>query len=400
MRLTRYRLARTASGLAFAALLLSSAGCSWVTGLFSSSDKDSKPAVLQDFKETLRVRKVWSAGIGSGGDGLRLALTPASDGTHVFAAGHDGEVNSFEVESGRRVWRIKTRLPLAGGPGVGNGHVVVGAANGVIVALRAEDGKQEWRAALGSEVLAAPAVGAKSAFVRTVDGKLVALSLADGSQSWFSQQSVPRLSLRGTGAAVVDRDTVICGFDNGHVAAYDARDGSVIWDLLLAPPSGRTEVERLSDLNAAVWVAGDDVYAVGYHGRVASLTRRSGQVLWSQDFSSYAGLGADLNNVYVAGDAGQLVAFERSSGREIWRREELRNRDLTAPVPFGSSVVVGDLDGYVHWFDPQTGAPQARVRADSSRISAAPLVVNDIIYVQSDDGELVAYRAVTPAQEK
>jgi outer membrane protein assembly factor BamB len=298
------------------------------------------------------------------------------------------------------VWRTKTGLPLAAGPAVGSGSVVIGATSGMVVALRAEDGKEQWRVSVGSEVLAAPVIGPKSAFVRTVDGRLLALSLGDGSQTWFAQQSVPRLSLRGTGAPVLDRDLVICGFDNGRMAAYEARDGTQVWDVLLDPPAGRTEVERLSDLNSTVRVVGDDVYVAAYQGRISALARESGQVAWSREFSSYAGLGADLSNVYVAGDAGQLVAFNRANGEERWRRDELRNRDLTAPTPFGGSVVTGDYDGYLHWFDAETGAPQARVRADSSRITAAPLVVNDLLFVQSDDGDVVAFRDVTPARGK
>jgi outer membrane protein assembly factor BamB len=248
-------------------------------------------------------------------------------------------------------------------------------------------------------VLAPPAVDARHAYVRTVDGKLIALSLADGSQAWFVQQTMPRLSVRGTGAPVVAAGKVICGFDNGRVAAYDVNDGTQVWDLLLAPPSGRTEVERLSDLNATVQVLGDDVYAVGYQGRLAALVRESGQVLWSREISSYAGLGADLSNLYVSTAAGEVVAVERVSGRELWRYTALRNRDLTAPAAFGSSVVVGDLEGYLHWLNAGTGELEARARAGSERITSAPLVVNELLYALTDGGALVAFRDATKPRE-
>ena len=330
---------------------------------------------------------------------IALALTPASDGTRVFAADNDGRVSAFDAARGKRLWRTDSNLPLAGGPAVGEGHVVTGSSDGFVISLRAEDGKQEWRANVASEVLAAPAVGPRQAYVRTVDGKLIAINLTDGSQAWFAQQTMPRLSVRGTGSPVLQGNVVICGFDNGRVAAYDVNDGSVAWDVLVTPPAGRTEVERLSDLNATVQVIGDDVYAVGYQGRLAALARDSGQILWSVAFSSYAGLGADLNSLYVAGDAGELLAVERSSGRELWRQGQLGHRDLTAPTPFAGSVVVGDFEGYLHFFDAGTGTLQARVRADSARITSAPLVVNDTLYVVTDGGELAAYRDVTPREK-
>lgn len=367
-------------------------GCSWFG---SDDDEVNPPAELTELEPTLKIREAWSSGVGSGNDILRLALAPVSDGTRIYAADNDGRVAAFDTARGKREWRADTELPLAGGPAVGEGYVVAGSSDGYVVALGAEDGKEKWRANVASEVLAAPAVGAGHAFVRTVDGKLIALSLADGKQAWFVQQTMPRLSVRGTGSPVVDRDLVICGFDNGRVAAYDAATGSGVWDVLVVPPTGRTEVERLADLNATVQVLGAEVYAVGYQGRLAALARESGQALWSIEFSSYAGLGADLNTLYVAGDDGELLAVERASGRELWRQSLLAFRDLTAPTPFGRSVVVGDFEGYLHFFSAADGTLQARVRADSSRITSAPLVVNDMLYVLTDGGQLVAFRDAT-----
>lgn len=376
---------------------LAGTGCSWFGG---DEKEEGAPAELVDIEPTRRIREAWDAGLGEGTEFMRLALAPSSDGTRIYAAASDGRISAFNAAKGERLWRAKTKLPLSGGPAVGNGYVVAGSTDGQVVALRAEDGAEAWRVDVASEVLAAPAIGPDHAYVRTVDGKLIALKLTDGGQAWFVQQTMPRLSVRGTGSPVVASSMVICGFDNGRVAAYDINDGTQIWDLLLAPPAGRTEVERLSDLNGTVQVLGDDVYAVGYQGQLSALARESGQVLWTREASSYSSVGADAGNIYVTTDNGEIVAVERRSGRELWRYTELQNRDLTAPAPFGSSVVVGDFEGYLHWFEAGTGKPEARVRAGSARISAAPLVVNELIYVLTDDGDLVAYRDSTKPREK
>jgi outer membrane protein assembly factor BamB len=321
-----------------------------------------------------------------------LALDVATDGSNVYAAAHNGRVHAFEAFKGTRLWKRKTKLPLSAGPAYGEGIIVLGTNNGEVIALDAKDGSERWRTMVSSEVLAVPAVTTELVLVRTVDGKLVALNIDTGGESWFIQQSVPRLSVRGTGAPVVMQDMVVCGFDNGRIAAYELGDGSLIWDLLLSPPSGRTEVERLSDLNATVRAVGDDIYAVGYHGSLSALAVESGQILWTREISSYTGLGVDFNNLYVTGEASQLYAMSRRSGRELWQHEMLLNRDVTGPTPYGSSIVVGDLDGYVHWFDVRDGNLQARMRADGDRITSAPLVVNDTVFVLTDGGKLVAYR--------
>ena len=299
---------------------------------------------------------------------------------------------------GKRLWRTNVKLPLAGGPAVGSGHVLAGSSDGYVVSLNAETGASEWRVNVASEVLASPAAGPSHAYVRTVDGKLIALDLADGRQAWFAQQTMPRLSVRGTGSPVVDRNLVICGFDNGRVAAYDINDGSVVWDVLVAPPSGRTEVQRLSDLNATVQVIGEDVYAVGYQGRVVALARESGQTLWSVEFSSYSGLGADLNNLYVSGDTGELLAVERSSGRELWRQNRSQlSRSHGADAVRRARWWWATSTATCTSTTPPQRQLQARVRAASARITSAPLVVNDMLYVLTDSGELVAFRDATPA---
>jgi outer membrane protein assembly factor BamB len=162
--------------------------------------------------------------------------------------------------------------------------------------------------------------------------------------------------------------------------------------VLFELPSGRSEIERLSDVNSTVQVAGGDVYAISYQGRLGAIAIESGQLLWTREISSYSGLAVDVSTIFVTDQFSELVALSRGSGRELWRKKTLRNRDVSAPAVFGSSVVVGDFEGYLHWFDIETGDQQARIKAGSKRITSQPLVVNDILYVMSDNGSIYAFR--------
>ena len=234
--------------------------------------------------------------------------------------------------------------------------------------------------------------------MRTVNGKLASFDNETGEQLWTVQQSVPRLSVRGTSAPVISRGMAISGFDNGRVAAYDLADGGEVWSVLMELPSGRSEIERLADINSAVQVAGGDVYAIGYQGRLGAIAIESGRLLWTRELSSYSGLTLDVGNIYVTDQFSELVALSRGSGRELWRKMEVRNRDVSAPAVFSGSVVVGDFEGYLHWFDAETGDLQVRVRAGKDRITSKPLVVNDMLYVASDNGSVYAYRIKEPRQ--
>lgn len=371
-----------------APLLLSTTGCS----VFGGKDEAAPPAELVKFKPTLRVKKAWDAGLGDESESLRLALQPASDGSRIFAAAHDGKVSAFEAVKGKRLWRRKTRLELSGGPATDGTVVVAGSSDGEVVALEADTGKVRWVHEVSSEVLAAPVLAGGLALVRTVDGKLTALDLGTGEQRWFVQQAMPRLTVRGTGSPVIIKNTVYCGFDNGKLASYALADGTAGWEVMLDPPGGRNEIERLSDINSSIRVIGEDLYVVGYRGQLSSVAAESGQVMWSQETPSYDGLAVDLQNVYVSGSDGTLVALNRHTGVEEWKQPMLKNRDISGPAAFGNSVVVGDFEGYVHFFDATTGKLQARVRAGGERVTSPPLVVNDMVYVQTDGGDLTAFR--------
>ncbi|MBM4221598.1 MAG: outer membrane protein assembly factor BamB, partial [Gammaproteobacteria bacterium] len=187
-------------GVLLAASALSTGGCSIFGG---DDDEEDEPVELPDFKSTIKIDKVWSAGLGDDTEFLRLALAPASDGSRIFAAAHDGQVSAFEAVKGKRLWRSETGLQLSGGPATDGKVVVLGSSNGEVIALDAGDGREMWRKSLSSEVLAAPAVAPGLALVRTVDGRLTALGIGDGGQRWFVQQNMPRLTVRGTGAPVV-----------------------------------------------------------------------------------------------------------------------------------------------------------------------------------------------------
>jgi outer membrane protein assembly factor BamB len=362
-----------------------------------SKDKDvDQPAKLTDFNATIRAERVWTASVADkGAKPLRLGLGLAVEGNHVYAAGRKGEVAAFDLASGRTLWRAKTKLALSGGPGAGAGLVVVGSTFGDLVALNAADGAVRWKVRLNGEVLSAPAVGERLIAVRTVDGKLRGLSLKDGQELWTQEQQVPRLSLRGTAWPVMTGDLVLCGFDNGKVAAVNVNDGSIQWETTISPAHGKTELERLDDVDAGVKVSGPDVYAIGFQGRIAMLALDTGQIWWSHDASSFRGIGLDDGALYVPTADGEVVALRRRTGTELWRQKALLHRRLSAVVDADTSVVTGDYQGYVHWLDKATGALAARASTGKVRISNSPVVVGNMVLVVNDAGKISAFR-MTP----
>jgi outer membrane protein assembly factor BamB len=378
------------------------------------------PAELKDLPNAVAVTRLWSASLKGDAESLRLGLQPASDGQRVYAASRGGEVAAWDLATGRRAWRtIPDRLTrgsteslglwrlmtfqlgklsgqrLAAGPSVADGIVVVGSSDGEVTALAAEDGKQLWSTVVGGEVIAPPAIGRGLVVVRTVSGALYALEATDGRVRWQAEQPVPSLTVRGTGAPVHDGARIYAGFDNGKIAAYEPARGTQLWEAQLSLPSGRSDIDRLADVDGVLSVSRDELVAAGLHGRIALIAADSGRALWQRDFSTHVGVTADADAVYAT-DADSLVwAFDRRDGGTLWTQDDLRARMLSAPTEIGTAVAVGDLEGWVHLLDRATGNLVGRVRAGDGPISMPPLAVGDVLVVQDGAGALTAFRVGT-----
>ncbi len=148
------------------------------------------------------------------------------------------------------------------------------------------------------------------------------------------------------------------------------------------------------DIDADPIIKDKAVYAVTYQGQIAALKLFNGEVIWRRDMSSHAGLGVGPDNVYVTDESSHVWALNRSNSASMWRQSKLEARRVSPPAVFDQFVVVGDLDGYVHWLRREDGQFAARVRIDSDSIVAAPVATAFAVYVYGSGGELAALQVV------
>jgi outer membrane protein assembly factor BamB len=354
------------------------------------SDNQEPPAELTDYEPTLSIRTLWSRDTGAGSADQELRLVPAYHQGRIFVADSEGQVQALDVGSGEPVWTVQTETPISGGPGVGNGKVMFGTRKAEIIALREEDGSELWRTRVSSEVLSVPQAAEGTVVVHTVDGRLYGLSTDSGEHKWTYDRSEPVLTLRGSSSPVIDRSNVITGFSNGVLVSLTLATGEPRWEVVVTPPHGRSELERIVDIDTDPVVRDGMVYVGSYQGDVAGIGQDTGVVLWRRRMSSYAGMAADWRRLYVTDASSRVWALDEQNGSALWKQEKLLHRRLTAPVLLGDYVLVGDLEGYVHWLSYDDGSQKARVRVSSSPISIAPQVVDEVAYVYADDGTLAA----------
>lgn len=363
-----------------------------------SAPKDNvlPPTPLAEISPSLSVQQLWKRSVGKGERRLWLRQAPAVAVGRVYAADSKGQVIAFDLNSGAEVWKVQTDIRLASSVGTGEGYLVLGGLDGEVLSLDVFNGAERWRTKVTSEVLAAPAVSRGIAVVRSHDGRVFGLGLADGGRRWIYDRGVPALSVRGNSAPVAENGLVFAGYDSGHVVALRLETGVELWEQAIAQPEGRTELDRMVDIDGDLIVADGEVYATSYRNRLVGIAADSGRPLFDRDLGSYGGIASAGERLFVSDNAGTVWALNRRSGAALWRQEGLANRWLTTPVVHGNAVVVGDLEGYLHWLDLDSGQFVARQRLSKRAIRATPKVSDGVLVAVDVRGQLAAYRTSQP----
>jgi outer membrane protein assembly factor BamB len=368
-------------------------GCSSVRNLFSSKkDAALKPVKLAEFTPSASVVRLWSAKAGKGEGVIGARQGPAIADGRVYAAAVRGGVRAFDLQTGASLWHFDSKLPLSGGPGVGDGLVVAGSLEGDVVALDAATGAQKWTAKVGNEVIAAPTIGQGLVFVHSNDGRVTAFDEASGQRRWFWEHEMPQLTVRGNDAPVLGPGYVFIGNDDGTVAALAVSDGHPVWQQAVAEPEGRTELERMSDVDGSPVLDDTTLYATSFKGKTVALDAPSGRPSWTHDTGGPGRPAVSADRVVVTGASGTVWGLDKAGGSGLWQQDGLLRRNTTAPAIQGEYAVVGDFDGYLHWLKLSDGSFAARMRVSKDPVRAAPVVSGGILVVQDTDGTLDAYR--------
>lgn len=374
--------------------LLLATGCSTITEIQTSVSERifgrevaDPPEPLEEIKETASTKLLWQTNIGEAGN---YEFSPMIEAGYAYAASSEGEIVKLDVNNGKELWRVKTGETLSGGVGVGGSLVLVGTQQGVIYAYDL-NGKLQWKSRLSSEVLSAPKYFDGTVIVRTGDSRIFGINANDGSRKWVYGRTSPSLTLRSSAGVVVDSGAVYAGFAGGKLISVRADNGKVLWEASVAQPKGVTEIERIADITSQPVIDGPLVYAVAYQGRIAAVDRVSGRVVWNRDISSLTGLSAEDGRIYVSHALGSVYSLDYTTGKTFWRQAALKNRQLTAPIPMGNWVLVGDIEGYVHALNREDGAQASRIRLSESPVMPQLAMINsNTVLAQSRDGGVYA----------
>ncbi len=352
-----------------------------------SSSSGPKPAELTKFKTKATAKVAWKS---STGKSDRYVFSPGVWDGDFFAAGNDGRIMRLDGRNGRSRWQINAKAKLSGGVEAFDGIVVVGSNKGVVLAFDA-NGKPKWQAQVSSEVLSAPSIGEGVVVVRSGDGRFHGLNASDGTRRWEYIATMPPLLIRTAAGVTLDKGVVYAGLPGGKMIALNLSTGALLWEAAVSQPRGETELERVTDVVSVPVVEDGQACAVAFQGRIACFEVQRGTLAWARNASGTGDLAADERYFYYVDEASHVQAIDRDSGASIWKQDLVSYRRLGSPAVVGKYLVVGDFEGYLHFFDREDGSIAARLSTDGGPITAPPMPVGPAnLVVQTRKGHLYA----------
>jgi len=372
---------RIGTALVLGAVVITLAAC-------SGSSKVRKPADLVAVTNQFDLQPVWSNSIGSSES---FNFHPVVAGDAVYVASHRGNLARIDLMSGNKTWEVSVPERLSVGPGSDGRTTVAVTTKGTVYAYD-DTGKPIWNVKVNSEVLSEPVVAGGVVIVRALDNRFIGLDALTGASKWTYQRQQSALSLRvGYGMLAIGNEVIVTGFTGGRFGMIAIANGGLVWETPVSFPKGFSEIERLNDVTVKPSMEGDIICAVSYQGRIGCGQARTGNLLWFKDYSSYTGTSQSTDMVFSANDKSYVTAFATKDGTQIWENTQLTFRDVGESLAVGRVLLMGDAQGYIHAFSQANGEMVARIRHDSSPISAAPIAVGGLILVQSQGGKIAAY---------
>lgn len=349
-----------------------------------------KPNPLVDVRNEFSIKTVWSRRIGSETLDKTTRLAPQYLDKKIYTADNQGKVSVLNADNGKIIWQKKLDIAVGGGPAVSPQQVVVAGQQGEVIALSSEDGELLWQQQIGREIIAPPAIGEGNVVVVSVDGRITALDASTGETRWFYDKNIPSLTLRGTSSPVIAGGGVFCGFADGKLAVHILENGAQAWEKTITVPSGRTEIQKLVDVDVQPLLLGNSLYVASFNGNLMSIDVSNGQVNWQRELSTFQEMTVSELLLLVTHENSHVSAIDRTNGVILWTQKDLYQRSLSPPIALGDAIMVADFEGYLHWLNRKDGSMLSRHHLDSAGIYARPLLIDQKIILQSNSGKVYA----------
>lgn len=215
-------------------------------------------------------------------------------GGRIFIGSADRGLYALRAGDGSVIWRFETLGVVQSEPlyDAELDLVYFGSHDGALYAVNARTGELSWRFMSGAEVARKPVLEGETLVFANGADQVFAVDRRTGTRKWVAQRTpAAGMEIAGYSGPTIAFGKVYIGYSDGHVSAYDVRDGTERWtpvDLAAEAERGLTvEGPRYLDVDttpiADVNAAGRVVYVASYVGGIFALDAETGARVWSND---------------------------------------------------------------------------------------------------------------------
>lgn len=358
----------------------------------------------------------WKRKIGAGSSNEDfITAPPVVAGGRVFTLDARAGVGAFDALTGAPVWRVdldpkvrRDRKGFGGGVAYADGKLFVASGFRFVAMLDAATGAVIWRTPVDSEIHAAPTVSAGRVFVVSTSNKLLTFDAATGRPGWEYQALIEPARILQATTPAVSGEAVVAAFASGELVAMQANNGTELWSKPLIRANRNNALSELRDISGRPVIYRGDVFAASHSGVFAAVDLRTGDVRWELPVISLATPWPAGDVVYTVSKAGEVICAARTNGQVYWVRDlnEGRRQTNVSKVlgieritrSYWSGVVLASNrlisvsnDGRAVAIDPKTGEVQGYLKLGGPA-NIAPVAAGGLLYVLTDDGDLVAIR--------
>ena len=341
--------------------------------------------------------------------GSRVASSPAVDGGVVFFASYDGNFYAVDTATGKKQWSFKTAgerrfagkhlhgsVPMAetmpdpfdfylSSPTVWNGVVYFGSGDGNVYALDEASGTLKWKFQTGDVVHASPAIADGALFIGSWDSYFYALDAATGNEKWrFKTGEDPNIhnQVGIQSSAAVNDGVVYFGCRDSNLYALDAASGQKKWAF---NNKGSWVIGSPAVNDGKVYFATSDtstLYAVDANSGSAAMSLKYNR--WPL-FSSPAIAG---NMLYMGSHEGKLMAIDLAAQKTAWTFQtdgSIQNGAAYTKQDGTPKYEAAFTDDFY-----ETMVIGVNKMMTVGAVLSSPVVVDNVIYVGSADGNLYA----------
>jgi outer membrane protein assembly factor BamB len=283
----------------------------------------------------------WSKNLDPVHDAGNLPIGTASPLIHedmVYMGNLSGEMNVYDLETGRLVWSENEAQPINAQVAIHGDSVIYGSKMGRVFSRHYLTGKLNYSIDLGASIESAPVVYAGRMFIHLRNHKIVALDAATGKILWGYKRSIPySTTLQRVSRALPYKNKIVVGFADGHVGAISIEEGVVVWEQKI------TNKHKFVDVDVDPIFFNGKIVAGSANGSLSFINPENGIVERTVNITIGHTPVRYKNMLYVGSVFGELAAVDKDGN--VKNLQKVASDGITSLIPWKGRMVAATMNG-------------------------------------------------------